>query len=505
MGKSAPRKCLMCTNLIPAGSKSLRQTCSAKCRKKKSRDGVPATNTSSRQRTSKRERNAKTTRSRVQSSPAIGTESVKSNAVLGAVTAQQLGTDQRLGQGPVCPMDNSWRVDLRLQVQSQVPNGAVGYRLVLPGRLETDKPTLIPNRTRFRDTPFYRLSPFEYPDDLRLRDGRRYRIVWIDTHGHRMRLQAEQSVPGLVYSIGPPSLQSDERQGSPTDSQDTTSEQVAMADPPSVVAQSAAPATGTGPVQFVTVTQTVSPEAAEAPAAVIAIQPAASAATDSPSEVTATAGNAGAVTSSLQPSNAAPTIPDTSDSNEVALDPQEEWEKILSRFPVMGREINEMLLAFVTQPEYMIRLNYVQRIADAKTQGLPLPKQPRTHLHQGELDTIHAALSNSFAPSYFFPLCKAVFAHLRRFGTDQLATLPIPLYPLTLEMRRRMESVISHQAKRSYLEYCVAWQEALHDEHEPPSEPKSNLSAKECREFITMMKDMRYVSLFKKLTQAKPS
>jgi len=68
-----------------------------------------------------------------------------------------------------------------------------------------------------------------------------------------------------------------------------------------------------------------------------------------------------------------------------------------------------------------------------------------------------------------------------------------------------MEKLFNHPTKRLYLQYCLDWQTAGLDNHDPPSEPKVNLSAKECREFITMMQDMRYVSLFKKLTQANGS
>ncbi|HMU37479.1 MAG TPA: hypothetical protein PKE31_00565 [Pseudomonadota bacterium] len=433
-------------------------------------------------------------------------ESVTSNERLGAATEQQLATDQQTCRCPLCPMDNSWRVDLRLQVQSQVPNDAVGYRLVLPGRLETDKPTLIPKRTRLNDTPFYSLSPFEYPDDLRLRDGRRYRIVWIDSQGNRMRLRPEQFVPGIVYSVGPASFLSDSQEPSQSMEQAVIAASVAECEVHSAVSQPAAAETVTDPVNSVTSSPSVCTDVAEAPALVIDTPPTVPAQTESLSEVTEAAEKAGEVTSSPQPPQVAPLVPDPKNSQEeVGLDPQEEWEKLLSRFHAMSREINELLVAFVMQPEYMIQLIYEEKLADAKARGLPIPKQPRTHLPQRESDAIHGTLNKPFLPSYFFPLCNAAFAHVRRFGTDQLATLPVPGFPLTLEMQRRMEKLFNHPAKRAYLQYCLDWQTAALDDDDPPSEPKVNLSAKECREFITMMQDMRYVSLFKKLTKASAS
>lgn len=403
-------------------------------------------------------------------------------------------------------MDNSWRVDLRQQVQSQVPGGAVGYRLVLPGRLTTDNPTLIPKRTRFRDTPFYSLSPFEPPDDLRLRDGHRYRIVWIDSQGNRMRLRPEQSVPGILYSVGPDSFQSENKPSSISIVQDKHSDSVVEAPLQSVVSQPAASETGTEPVNSVTDSPSVSAEATEAPAKVMGTSPSVSDETESSSAVTAAATIPEESVSSLQPTQTTQTTPAPTGTQEVVgLDPQEEWERLLSRFPAMSREINELLVTFVMQPEYMIQLIHEEKSADAKARGLPIPKKPRSHLSQRELDAIHTLLKKTFIPSYFAPLCKAAFAHVRRFGTDQLATLPVPMFPLTLEMQRRMEKVINHPTKRLYLQYCLDWQAAGLDNHDPPSEPKVNLSAKECREFITMMQDMRYVSLFKKLTNANSS
>ena len=496
----------MCPNLIPEGSKPTRMTCSARCRKEKSRDGVPEEETASQPRARRRNRNVQATKSPAPSARVGSAEPVTSDSATQTETKRPTATDQPTCRCANCPLDNSWRVDLRQQVQSQAPTDAAGYRLVLPGRLETDTPTLIPKRTRFRDTPFYSLSPFEYPDDLRLRDGRRYRIVWIDAQGNRLRLRPEQSVPGILYSVGPDSFQSEHKQSSISIVQDASAEPVVEAKLQSVISQPAATEAVTALVNSVTDSPSVSTEVAEAPTLGSDTPSTVSAETASPSEVTEAATIPREATYSLQPTAPTPTAPAPRSAQEViGIDPQEEWEKLLSRFPAMSREINELLIAFVMQPECMIQLIYEEKLADAKARGLPIPKQPRTHLPQRESDAIHGTLNKPFLPSYFFPLCKAAFAHVRRFGTDQLATLPVPMFPLTLEMQRRMEKLFNHPAKRAYLQYCLDWQTAVLDDHDPPSEPKVNLSAKEGREFITMMQDMRYVSLFKKLTKANSS
>ena len=88
------------------------------------------------------------------------------------------------------------RIDMRDQVFAQAPKGAIGYRLVLPHRDGILPPRLIPRRRA------YSLTPFEYPDDLRLCDGCWYRIVWTDSQGSRIRRGSEQ-IPGLCFVIGP--------------------------------------------------------------------------------------------------------------------------------------------------------------------------------------------------------------------------------------------------------------------------------------------------------------
>ena len=88
------------------------------------------------------------------------------------------------------------RIDMREQVLAQAPKGAIGYRLVLAHRDASLPPRLIPRRRA------YSLTPFEYPDDLRLCDGCWYQIVWTDSQGSRIRRGSEQ-IPGLCFVIGP--------------------------------------------------------------------------------------------------------------------------------------------------------------------------------------------------------------------------------------------------------------------------------------------------------------
>ncbi len=110
------------------------------------------------------------------------------------------------GNASLSPIPNGFRVDLRTQVITQAPKQAIGYRLVLPGHCAGDGPKLSPKRSQERAAAWYSLTPFEYPDDLRLRDGGCYRVIWIDAAGLRIRLKPEESIPSLYFFLSPPSV-----------------------------------------------------------------------------------------------------------------------------------------------------------------------------------------------------------------------------------------------------------------------------------------------------------
>ena len=53
----------------------------------------------------------------------------------------------------------------------RAPDDAVGYRVVLPGRDEWDAPRVVPDPNVMGSPSFWRLRPFQLPDDIRLRAG----------------------------------------------------------------------------------------------------------------------------------------------------------------------------------------------------------------------------------------------------------------------------------------------------------------------------------------------
>ncbi|MFO0573429.1 MAG: hypothetical protein U1A78_05490 [Polyangia bacterium] len=88
------------------------------------------------------------------------------------------------------------------QIRRQAPPGAVGYRLVLPGRGE-DLPHILPLSSTPGAATSWRLDPFEPPDDLRLQDGRLYRLLFVDERGIILNPQ-KKYIPALRFFLGPP-------------------------------------------------------------------------------------------------------------------------------------------------------------------------------------------------------------------------------------------------------------------------------------------------------------
>ena len=196
--------CPVCNKIPLTGRKSTAKTCSTKCRSALSRQRKKQQRDTSQQavkRTAGTGIAATQRQLRSRSSDTVNWEqliSVATERIVEAVRTHGISAAPR-------PMD-AMRVDMRAQVTAQAPKLAVGYRLVLPARHTGDPPKWSPRRSRTSNAAWYLLTPFEYPDDIRLGDGCWYRIVWIDAAGQRIRLQPAEPVPGLCYCVGPMQL-----------------------------------------------------------------------------------------------------------------------------------------------------------------------------------------------------------------------------------------------------------------------------------------------------------
>lgn len=93
------------------------------------------------------------------------------------------------------------RVPMADQLSGLAPEGAVGYRLVLPARTADDVPRLSPPIDATGYQGHYSLRPFQAPYDIRLIDGQTYRVVWIGESGEITSPKPDGTIPGLHYFL----------------------------------------------------------------------------------------------------------------------------------------------------------------------------------------------------------------------------------------------------------------------------------------------------------------
>lgn len=93
------------------------------------------------------------------------------------------------------------RVPMAAQLNGLAPEGAVGYRLVLPTRTPDDVPRLSPPLDASGYQGHYSLRPFQAPFDIRLTDGQTYRVVWIGASGEVIPPKPDGTIPGLHFFL----------------------------------------------------------------------------------------------------------------------------------------------------------------------------------------------------------------------------------------------------------------------------------------------------------------
>lgn len=101
------------------------------------------------------------------------------------------------------PAERARRVPFEQQVLCQAPPEATGYRLVLPLGSHAEIPKLAPAPSTQGELRAWCLCPFELPDDIRLRDGHVYRILWVGPQGELVAPQRTQHLPALHFFLGP--------------------------------------------------------------------------------------------------------------------------------------------------------------------------------------------------------------------------------------------------------------------------------------------------------------
>lgn len=112
--------------------------------------------------------------------------------------------NDRVYERPTIERPSSLRIDIKVQILRQAPPDTVGYGIVLPATSSDARPKIIPRRKKGKGRTPYRLSPFDYPLDIRLRDATWYRILWFGTDGQQIPPPPGSGIPSLYFFLGAP-------------------------------------------------------------------------------------------------------------------------------------------------------------------------------------------------------------------------------------------------------------------------------------------------------------
>lgn len=452
--------CPVCKQMPLTGRQ---KTCGSKCRSARYRERKQQQRDTSHQSAEPTTRSKDSATSFVRGKRCDPT-TTKLEQLVSAATARVVAAIQQLGALAPQPARDAWRVDIRDQVTSQAPKLAVGYRLVLAGQRESDAPMLSPKRSRVREVAWYTLTPFEYPDDLRLRDDRWYRIVWIDAQGHRLRLGPGESVPGLYYFVGPA------QPGFGITTVQQSAQQPAVAPipqgPTSLTAHANDSTHETEELVNTFVAELEKEQAKKKAASAVAVQVA-----------------------MMKPSLLA-TLPP-----QLVAETTKEDRAALATMSALSIDDSFLVLRFVRQPEWMLQLLHEERCAAARATGGPVPAEPRTTLTHEVRKFIHELLTNKM-PATFLLLCKLLFSYVRTYGREVLDFLPTPLPPPSEEDLQRLQNAMSDPQKRMYLDYLHTNQESLFLGRRMLKEPVVSFTSKERTQLRRMMRDTRMVILY---------
>lgn len=513
-------QCQQCDKTFLASRPSVRKYCDAACRAKAYRA---------------RKRSART--------PSRGEET----ATTGSSTGQKSKVEEQRWDGRVPKRKVSQavrsvrersRVAFDEQVLSQAPADAVGYRLVLPVGDAHESPRIVPEATGPGALPYWRLHPFDLPDDLRLRSGRRYRLLWVDARGARLPPDASRYLPALRFFLGPP----DAQQLAPDAKQPRSSrigrqrrESRLAADKPSPSNPSAEVVEPEPVASMLDLTSLEIPAssapmheedaalrqdtvstAASTTAATVSAEPrvseletpasAASVALTAPMPVSP---SADAKTKQIEDASASPTIEhaeqhaatDLSPSNEsAAIDraPQraifDENSIIPECSPPLSPQEIRSLIRIVLHTEQCAALQHEIDCMHARLRAQSPPPSPEFHLREEVRDQIRSVVQDARLAPAAIKLYTA-WLHYHAQGPAVMARLPAPFVSLTFADAERIISVLNNAPRRAYAEYVLARVMALHQGQPEPPQPTSDLPSKVRRHIRELFSDARLVVL----------
>lgn len=462
---TANMKCAVCGDPLPTGKKTSARYCRDDCRAEAARNRARAKQKKARHSAaeSQDQKRAERPTGRTTKRASAGTDSEQTlAATTGLINARRpLHTNRRSDRSTSRnPQAHPLRVDMKEQILKQAPQGATGYALVLPAAQEGAPPKLVPRRKRGASRNPYRLAPFDYPLDIRLRDATWYRILWFGKGGELIPPPPGSGIPSLYFFLGPPEPVVLREVQTRLEPLALTAGATDADKPKQLVASESVSET-----QEVTVSLPAEPV---------------DSAQQSPLERTP------------PEQTSAPTfVNEPKDSTHPVPASKKPPQKLHPFWSAEGKCLLHV--------ESLAQLLYEQRAALAKEQGQTAPPEPLTQLSGDERKKIRRMAGH---PA-MVQLARMLLEHIASVQSEGIGILES--LPLNIEARSPFEQQLLREAqqypdKREYMEYLYRRARTLLAGTSPPLEPKTALSTAERKRLTKLVFDLRSLSTMVKLS-----
>ena len=344
---------------------------------------------------------------------------------------------------------------MKEQMLRQAPHDATGYALVLPAAQEGESPKIVPRRKRGEDRAPYRLSPFDYPLDIRLRDATWYRILWFGKNGQQVPPPSDTGIPSLYFFLGA--------------AEHTALREFTKRQEPLALSDGAFDADKTkrlAPPEATSETQeaTISPQTEP-------VEPA----PQSPPE------QSSAPAPVNEPRESPAPVPASKNS------PQ----KIHPFWSAEGKCLLHV--------ESLAQLLYEERAALAKKQGQTAPTEPLTQLSGDERKKIRRMAKHPAMVELGRSLVEHI-ASVQSEGIDVLESLPLNIEARSPPEQHLLREAHKHPDKRKYVDYLYQRARALLAGEPHLAEPTTALSVAERKQLTKLVFDLRSLSTIVKIS-----
>lgn len=466
---TANMKCAVCGDPLPTGKKASARYCRDDCRAEAARNRARAKQKKARHSGAESQDQKRAERPTGRTAKREPGET-DAEVTTGLIEARSpLPSNRRSGQSTSRnPQASSLRLDIKEQILRQAPPGASGYGIVLPATSSDARPKIVPRRKKGEQRTPYRLSPFDYPLDTRLRDGTWYRILWFGNDGQQVPPLPDSGIPSLYFFLGPPEYVAPreistrlEPLALPADATDS--------DKPKLLAVS----------ELVSVTQ----EAAVS----LPADPVDSAQESPPEQTPQERGPP-------EQSSAPCLVNEPKDSPHSVPASKRPPQKLHPFWSAEGRCLLHV--------ESLAQLLYEQRAALAKEQGQPAPTEPLTQLSGEERKNIRRMARHPAMVQLGRMLLEHIVS-VQSEGIGILESLPLSLESRSPSEQHLLREAQQHPDKREYMEYLYRRARTLLAGTSPPLEPKTALSTAERKRLTKLVFDLRSMSTMVKLSDGE--